>query len=67
MLPILLPLAGQKGIFGVALSGAGPAVLLLIERDALQFAIEQVRGVTTGIGVLELLPCDLEGSGVVLL
>ncbi len=67
LLPILLPLAGQKGIFGVALSGAGPAVLLLIERDALQFAIEQVRGVTTGIEGLELLPCDLEGSGVVLL
>ena len=36
LLPLLLPLAGQKGILGVALSGAGPAVLLLIERDALQ-------------------------------
>ena len=67
LLPILLPLAAQKGILGVALSGAGPAVLLLIERDALQFAIEQVRGVTTGIEGLELLPCNLEGSGVVLL
>ncbi len=29
LLPKLLPLAGQSGIVGVALSGAGPAVLLL--------------------------------------
>lgn len=31
LLPKLLPLAGKDGILGVALSGAGPAVLLLID------------------------------------
>lgn len=30
----LLPLAGQGGILGVALSGAGPSVLILLEPDA---------------------------------
>jgi homoserine kinase len=31
LLPLLLPLAGETGILGVALSGAGPAVLLVVE------------------------------------
>jgi homoserine kinase len=34
MLPLLLPLAGTNGILGVALSGAGPGVLLIVESDA---------------------------------
>ena len=33
LLPRLLPLAGQNGILGVALSGAGPSVLLIIEGE----------------------------------
>jgi homoserine kinase len=36
LLPRLLPLAGDLGILGVALSGAGPAVLLVIEPDAVE-------------------------------
>jgi homoserine kinase len=31
LLPRLLPLAGQHGVLGVALSGAGPSVLLILE------------------------------------
>jgi len=31
LLPRLLPLAGQDGILGVALSGAGPSVLLILQ------------------------------------
>jgi len=31
LLPLLLPLAGNSGILGVALSGAGPSVLLITE------------------------------------
>ena len=31
LLPLLLPLAGTPGIFGVALSGAGPGVLLIAD------------------------------------
>jgi homoserine kinase len=34
LLPPLLPLAGTPGVLGVALSGAGPAVLLVVEPDA---------------------------------
>jgi homoserine kinase len=34
LLPLLLPLAGELGILGVSLSGAGPAMLLIVEADA---------------------------------
>jgi homoserine kinase len=34
LLAQLLPLAGELGVLGVALSGAGPGVLLVIEEDA---------------------------------
>jgi len=34
LLPLLLPLAGKSFISGVALSGAGPAVLLIYQGDA---------------------------------
>jgi homoserine kinase len=34
MLPLLLPLAGTTGILGVALSGAGPGVLLILDAQA---------------------------------
>jgi homoserine kinase len=33
LLPRLLPLAGQIGIMGAALSGAGPSVLLIVENE----------------------------------
>jgi len=35
LLPLLLPLAGSHGILGVALSGAGPSVLLILDRNHL--------------------------------
>jgi len=34
LLPLLLPLAGVAGILGVALSGAGPGMLLVVEDSA---------------------------------
>jgi len=34
MLPRLLPLAGTAGILGVCLSGAGPAVLVIVDRES---------------------------------
>jgi homoserine kinase len=44
LLPLLLPLAGSLGILGVALSGAGPGVLLVAEADAQTAAIvHQIR------------------------
>ncbi len=33
LLPVLLPLMGEHGILGVALSGAGPAVLVIVDRE----------------------------------
>jgi len=33
LLPLLLPLAGSEGILGVALSGAGPSILLIVSAD----------------------------------
>lgn len=33
LLPLLLPLAGSQGIYAVALSGAGPSVLLIADAD----------------------------------
>ncbi len=46
LLPLLLPLVGKDGILGVALSGAGPAVLVVVEGEkslpAASSAIEKV-------------------------
>lgn len=33
LLPALLPLVGENGILGVTLSGAGPAVLVIVDRE----------------------------------
>lgn len=43
LLPLLLPLAGETGILGVALSGAGPSVLLVVEPDAVESASARIR------------------------
>ncbi|HEY6448447.1 MAG TPA: homoserine kinase [Acidobacteriaceae bacterium] len=61
LLPKLLPLAGKSGIAGAALSGAGPAVLLLAESDAAaetarRAALEAVQEV----GRVEIVTCELE-------
>ena len=64
LLPILTPLAGEGGILGVALSGAGPAVLLLVEESATMKAQFLVREATKSVFGLEQLICPLEPSGV---
>lgn len=61
LLPKLLPLAGQSGIAGVALSGAGPAVLLLtVSEQAAHGAKALVSAVLEPSSDAELLPCELE-------
>jgi homoserine kinase len=40
LLPLLLPLAGTDGVLGVALSGAGPGVLLVLDAAA---SVQEVR------------------------
>ena len=64
LLPPLLKLAGQAGILGVALSGAGPAVLAVVESvekvDAAQAAIRKAVG---EMPQPELLVCRFEAVG----
>jgi len=64
LLPLLLPLAGSAGVLGVALSGAGPSVLLIVERAAaLDAAKEAIRTAVTGRDEVRLLAVDFEPSG----
>jgi homoserine kinase len=61
LLPRLLPLSGSESILGVALSGAGPAVLLLVESSGAIDAIEaRVRQAISGLGPVEILHCEIE-------
>lgn len=55
-LPRLLPLAGSDGILGVALSGAGPAVLVIVENEsAVPRAEERIRQAVKSLAEPELL------------
>lgn len=62
LLPELLPLAGSHGIHGVALSGAGPAVLLVTdaaaEAESRRAVLAQLAGEEA-----EILVTDFESSG----
>ena len=66
LLPRLLPLAGSHGILGVALSGAGPAVLVIVESEAsLASASVAILAAHNGILESELLVCRFETDGTV--
>jgi homoserine kinase len=62
LLPRLLPVAGSHGILGVALSGAGPSVLLILsgaeaEASARAAVLERLAGeLETGIFVISFEP-----------
>lgn len=64
LLPKLLPLSGFDGILGVALSGAGPAVLVLVESEA---QVDQAKSIIMsalgGSEPIEVLACKLEREG----
>jgi len=60
LLPVLLPLVGKHGILGVALSGAGPAVLAIVDGEAsLAGASRAVQNQLVG----ELLICRFSQLG----
>jgi homoserine kinase len=64
LLPLLLPLAGKNGILGVALSGAGPAVLMVIDGEAsLKAATSAIEKVTENRSAAELTLCRFSRIG----
>jgi homoserine kinase len=64
LLPSLLPLAGESGILGVSLSGAGPAVLVIIEKKAeAPAASDAILRAMEGQCAPRLLTCCFEENG----
>jgi homoserine kinase len=60
LLPRLLPLSDTQGVLGVALSGAGPAVLVLVESEsAVAEVSERVQDLTGGLEAIEITSCKL--------
>lgn len=65
LLPLLLPLVGGQGILGAALSGAGPAVLVIVDHeDHLPQAAEAIRAAAGSAQPPELLFCHFLAGGV---
>jgi homoserine kinase len=64
LLPPLLPLAGDNGILGVSLSGAGPAVLVIVENEERLPAAEAViQAALKGLPSAELVKTRFAASG----
>ncbi len=64
LLPLLLPLVGTHGILGAALSGAGPAVLMLIDtQENLSVASSAVADALGSSGQAEVLPAKFITGG----
>jgi homoserine kinase len=64
LLPLLLPLVGKNGVLGVALSGAGPAVLVVVDDEkSLQAACSAIGKVTKNRDAAELIMCSFSRVG----
>ena len=67
LLPPLLKLPGNNGILGTALSGAGPAVLVVVESSvAVEGAAKAIWDALVDVPVPALLTCRFAGEGVAL-
>ncbi len=62
LLPLLLPLAGEADILGVALSGAGPSVLVLVKTSGVDDALERLRRSLPTAAEVELVASSLKRS-----
>ncbi len=62
----LLPVAGSPGILGVALSGAGPGILMVVQRDLNRAGLESllVRALSDRSSC-EVIECGFESQGAV--
>ena len=64
LLPLLQPLVGEHGILGAALSGAGPAVLVVVdEEQSLAMASSAIKEAIGNRMEAELAVCRFSGSG----
>ncbi len=64
LLPLLLPLVGVHGILGAALSGAGPAVLVIVEgEESIELASTAIRSALKNQHEAELLVTRFVSSG----
>jgi homoserine kinase len=64
LLPMLLPLAGAHGILGAALSGAGPAVLMIIDDERnVSGALRAIEGAVDRVIETEAAVCRFSGAG----
>jgi homoserine kinase len=64
LLPQLLPLAGEHGILGAALSGAGPSVLVIVgSAESVPEAAAAIRAALDGVSEPELKLCRFEPVG----
>jgi len=64
LLPPLLPLAGRDGILGAALSGAGPAVLVIVGgEESVEPASAVIRSAISHLPKAELQVCRFEDAG----
>jgi homoserine kinase len=64
LLEPLLPLVGANGILGVALSGAGPAVLVVVDGEAnVTAALAAIRRAVQQVQNPELLTCSFLSAG----
>jgi homoserine kinase len=62
LLPLLLPLNGQPGVLGVALSGAGPSVLVIAESASP--GLPEIIRQTAGDPSLEILQTTIAGGAI---
>lgn len=64
LLPLLLPQVGKHGIAGVALSGAGPAMLIVVDHEGhVAAASAAIRKAVKNRAAVELLSCRFSSSG----
>jgi homoserine kinase len=64
LLPPLLPLGGTHGILGAALSGAGPAVLVIVDGEQnIATASDAIRKAVEELPSPELMVCRFETGG----